>query len=325
MIQGLSQRTLLESAAEGLRRIANDPRCAREFAASGSVLRDILSPAARRYVLATDRTDFLARVAELRSKGYGVTAEYSSPDRGTDTGPEQVRQVVDEYLQLLAHEPAPEQIGCDLTGVGLAVSPALALANADRIAAAAAARGSEIVLSMDRSPTVDAVLAVHRELSRRYANVGLTLQAQLHRTLRDITDVARPGSRIRLVKGAFQEPQDIALRRGPALDDRYLDLAQRLVDHGVRLSLATQDHEVLAAADSRGLLTQVTDIEMLHGVRPGLLRHYRDLGLPCRVYAVYGTNWWLHLLQRLAEHPPLVLSALADIGSDRAEGPASGY
>ncbi|NBE53866.1 proline dehydrogenase family protein [Streptomyces boluensis] len=323
MMPDLSQRALLEAAAEGLRKIATDPRCVREFARPGSALRDLLSPAARRYVLAPDRTEFLARVTELRAKGYRVTAEFAAPDRADD--PAQVRQVVDEYLGLLEGPQTPDRIGVDLTGVGLAVSPELALANAGRIATAAAARGSEVVLGMGRSPTVDAALAVHRELTLGHPDLGLTLQAQLHRTLRDAGDVARPGRPIRLVKGAFQELPELALRRGPALDDRYLDLAQDLVDRGVRLSLATQDPELLATADRSGLLSRVTDIEMLYGVQPGLLRTYRTSGHTCRIYTTYGTNWWPHLLQRLTEHPPLVLSALADIGAGRPCGGGSGY
>ncbi|WYB30771.1 hypothetical protein V6574_14045 [Streptomyces sp. SM1P] len=95
----------------------------------------------------------------------------------------------------------------------------------------------------------------------------------------------------------------MALGRGPALDARYLRLAAALVDRGARLSLATQDPAVLEAAARSGLLDRVEEIEMLHGVRPELLRSYRESGHACRIYATYGENWWLHLLHRLAEHP----------------------
>ncbi|MHC0431273.1 proline dehydrogenase family protein [Streptomyces sp. O3] len=334
MTQEISQRALLEAAAEGLRKIATDPRCRRAFDASGSVLRDVLSPAARRYVLATNQADFLQRVKELRVKGYRVTAEFTAPDEFATPGqgqgqghgdPARIGRVVDEYLSLLEQDLRPDQLGLDLSSVGLRVSPDLALANAGRIAAAAAAHGSDVVLSMDRFPGVDAVLAVHRELVSQYEGLGVTLQAHLHRTEQDVARVARPGRRVRLVKGAFPEPPEIALRRGPALDERYLDLAQRLVDHGVRLSLATQDAVVLATADERGLLDRAAEVEMLHGVQPRLLREYRDAGRPCRIYATYGVNWWLHLLQRLAEHPPMVLSALADIGTDREYAAEAAY
>ncbi|MFD9424943.1 MULTISPECIES: proline dehydrogenase family protein [unclassified Streptomyces] len=324
MTDELSQRALLESAAEGLRKLATDTRCRVAFAAPGSVLQDILSPAARRYVLAPDRDGFLEQVGKLRARGYLVAAECAAPHQNADD-PAQIEQVVAEYLSLLEAEPAPDRLGFELSQVGLARSSRLAVENTGRIAAAAARHGSEVVLSMERAPGVDAVLAVYRPLSDRYANVGITLQAHLHRTEHDAATLARPGRTIRLVKGAFPEPPHIALPRGPALDDRFLDLAQSLVDGGVRLSLATQDPVVLAAARERGLLERVTEIEMLHGVRPELLRHYRESGLVCRIHATYGTNWWLYLLQRLAEHPPMVLRALADIGSGRTDTVGIGY
>ncbi|WP_326695971.1 hypothetical protein OG909_31980 [Streptomyces sp. NBC_01754] len=324
MSQELSQRALFEAAAEGLRRLAADPRCRAAFAPAGSVLREVLAPASLRYVMASEPASFLERAGELRARGYRVTAAFAAPDRERDD-PAYAERVVDEYLALLAHPSVPDRFGLDLFGVGLAVSHELAVVNTGRIAAAAAARGSEVVLAMDRSPTVDAVLAVHRELADRYENVGLTLQAQLHRTARDAAAVARPRLPVRLVKGAFGEAPEIALGRGPALEDRYLELAGRLVDHGVRLSLATQDPQVLASAEDSGLLDRVFEIEMLYGVRPRLLRRYRDSGRPCRVHAAYGTHWWQHLLERLAEHPPMVLSALADIGTGRGYTAEAGY
>ncbi|MER7760796.1 proline dehydrogenase family protein [Streptomyces sp. NPDC097619] len=319
-----SQRALLEAAAEGLRKIATDVRCRAAFAAPGSALQELLAPAARRYVLAPDRAGFLGGIGALRAKGYRVTAEFTASDQDGDD-PDRVEHTVTEYLALLAHGSAPDRLGFDLGQVGLSVSRGLALANTGRIAAAAALRGAEVVLGMDRSPGVDTVLSVHEELSRRHPNLGVTLQAQLHRTEDDVVAVARPGRRVRLVKGAHPEARHIALGRGPALDDRFLHLARMLVDRGVRVSLATQDPAVLATAEETGLLARVSEIEMLYGVQPELLRHHRDTGRPCRIYATYGTNWWLHLLQRLTEHPPMVLNALADIAQGTPPSPTTAY
>ncbi|MFE5709825.1 proline dehydrogenase family protein [Streptomyces sp. NPDC056501] len=317
-----SQRVLHEAASRGLRALAADERCRSAFTAPGSVLQDILSPAARRYVLAADRDEFLGHLAALREKSYGITVEFVGEE---NSDPAQIEQVVQEYLSVLAHDPVPGQLGFDLSNVGLTVSRELALENSARIVEAAAAKGCEIVLSMERSPAVDAVLSVYRDLAERYENVGITLQAHLYRSEQDIAAVARPGRRVRLVKGAFQEPADVALGRGPALDARYLRFAEQLVDAGVRLSLATQDPEMLAQAKASGLLSRVDEIEMLHGVRPSLLREYREAGFACRIYATYGENWWLHLLHRLAEHPPMVLTALADLADQGERTVGAGY
>ncbi|ALU98452.1 hypothetical protein WQO_33945 (plasmid) [Streptomyces globisporus C-1027] len=316
MNHDMSQRALLEAAAEGLRRLAGDARCRSASAAPSSALRDMFSPAARRYVLASDRAGFFEQAVRLRSRGYRVSAEFVGPDQGA-TDALHAEHVVEEHLRLLDQEPAPDRIGVDVSRIGLAHSAQTALRNTGRLAAAAALRGSEVVLLMEGSEDIDTVLAVHDALVNRYDNVGITLQAHLHRTVDDAMAVAGPGRTVRLVMGSSAEPAGTALSRGPALEDRYLDLAELLVDRGVRLSLATPDAEVLAGAQERGLLERVQDIEMLYGVRPELLRRHRAAGRPCRIHAAYGMNWWLPLLRRLADNPPMVLNALADIGRDR--------
>ncbi|MGX8280169.1 proline dehydrogenase family protein [Streptomyces sp. PBSH9] len=322
MNHDMSQRALLEAAAEGLRRLAGDARCRTAFAAPSSALRDMLFPAARRYVLAPDRAGFFEQAVRLRSRGYRVSAEFVGPDQGTIDAV-RAEHVVQEHLSLLDQEPAPDRIGLDLSRIGLAHSAGAALRNAGRLAAAAALRGSEIVLLVEGSEDIDTVLAVHDALVTRYDNLGITLQAHLHRTGDDAMAVAAPGRTVRLVMGSSAEPAGTALLRGPALDDRYLDLAELLVDRGVELSLATQDAEVLAGAQERGLLEHVQDIEMLYGVRPDLLRRHRVAGRSCRIHATYGVNWWLPLLRRLADNPPMVLHALADIGRDREPAEAA--
>ncbi|MEV4971860.1 proline dehydrogenase family protein [Streptomyces scopuliridis] len=317
VLSPMSQRALHESASQGLRILAADERCRDAFTTPGSVLQDILSPAARRYVLAADRDEFLGHLGVLRAKSYRIAVEFVGEE---NSDPAEIERVVDEYLAVLAHEPVPEQLGFDLSNVGLAFSRELSEKNTARITGAAAARGCEVVLSMERAPAVDDVLGTYRDLAADHANLGITLQAYLHRTEADLDTIPVAGRKIRLVKGAFAAPAEVALGRGPALDERYLRLAGDLVNRGARLSLATQDAAILTAAAASGLLDRVEEIEMLHGVRPELLRSYRDAGYACRVYATYGENWWLHLLHRLAEHPPMVLTALADIAERHQAG-----
>jgi proline dehydrogenase len=197
--------------------------------------------------------------------------------------------------------------------VGLLVSRELAVANTDRILRAAAAKGISVVISMERSRFVDQIIDVFGELAPDHANIGLTVQAHLHRTESDLDTVAKHGRKIRLVKGVYREDSGVALPRGPRLVTRYAELAAALLERGTPLACGTHDAAQLALLDRRGLLRQVTEIEMLHGAHPALLKRYRERGVPCRVSAVYGENWWLHFLHRLSEYPPNVLIALADM------------
>ncbi|MFB6809183.1 proline dehydrogenase family protein [Streptomyces sp. NPDC056387] len=325
MTSAMSQRALHRAAGQGLRLLAADERCREAFTTPGSVLQDVLSPAARRYVLAPGRDEFLGHLQTLRAKSYRIAVEFVGEE---NSDPAEIERVVDEYLAVLEHDQEPAQLGFDLSNLGLTVSRELAVKNTARITEAAAVRGSEVVLSMERAPAVDDVLDAYRELAADHPNLGVTLQAYLHRTAQDLDSLPLEGRKVRLVKGAFNESTANALGRGPALDQRYLELAAELAGRGARVSLATQDATVLAEAKERGLLERVTEIEMLHGVRPDLLRTYREAGYACRIYATYGENWWLHLLHRLAEHPPMVLTALADIAErhhDRGHTVGAGY
>lgn len=309
-------------AGLGLRLLAADERCRRAFAEPGSLLRQLAYPAARRYLVADDLAGLLPRLDLLRARGYRVSAEYVGEEIRDEA---EIEQVVLAYLDLLAADAGPLQLGFDLSNVGLLVSRGLAVRNTARILTAAAAHGSEVVLSMERSELVDEILPVFAELAADHPNVGITVQAHLHRTERDLPGLVALGRRIRLVKGVYAEDPGTALGRGPELDERYLALAAHALDGGARLTLATQHAELLAAAERRGLLAGAEEIEMLHGVRPALLRHYREAGYPCRVYTTYGQSWWLHLLHRLAEHPAMALRALADLADPSAAAFGTDY
>jgi proline dehydrogenase len=297
-------------AAAALRGLAADARCRAAFGAPDALVRTLLAPAAGRYVVGRDRAELLTRAAVLRELGYRVSVELVGEENAEPAG---VEEVVREYLDLLAAGVGPAQLGFDLSNVGLLISPELATANTSRILAAAAEHGCEVVLSMERSSFTDQILDVFHTLAAEHRNVGITVQAHLFRTSEDLPRVLATGAKIRLVKGAYTEPADVAVPRGPELAERYLRLAEQILDVGGRLALATHDATLLDAAEARGILSRAEEVEMLHGVRPRLLRRIRAAGHPCRVYATYGQNWWLHLMHRLAENPALVITALADI------------
>ncbi|MEU7885526.1 proline dehydrogenase family protein [Microbispora bryophytorum] len=300
-------------AGAALRAMAANPGLRAAFLRS-SALRDLFSVPAGRYVVAHDRDGLRDRLALLSAKGYRTGVEYVGEEV---TDPAEVEAIVQEYLALIAEAAPgtaePVQLGFDLSNVGSLISPDLARENTSRILRAAQAKNITVVISMERSGFVDDILKVFHELAPEHPNVGLTLQAHLHRTPEDLDAVAGHGRKVRLVKGVYRESPHVALPRGAELNERYADLAARLLDRGVPLACGTHDAATLSLLDERGLIGRLAEIEMLHGVQPALLRACRTRGVPCRVATVYGENWWLHFLHRLAEHPPNVLTALADM------------
>lgn len=310
-------KDLTPGVASALRKLAMSPALREAFAAD-PLLRDTLWPAASRYVVAGDRDVFLARIGMFDQLGYRRAVEFVGEEV---TAPEEIEQVVAEYEGLIdAADPwdsTPIQLGFDLSSVGSLISAELAYDNTAKLLKAAAAKNITIILSMERSSFVDRILEVHGALAREHDNVGITMQAQLHRTPADVTRVVAAGGKVRLVKGVYKEDPSVAIPRGPELDRRYVELVRDLTEQGMTVSAATQDPKTVRLLDQFGLLERVEEVEMLHGVRPNLLRRIRDRGIPARLYAVYGRNWWLHFLHRLAEHPPNVMVALADLDDPR--------
>ncbi|MER5631496.1 proline dehydrogenase family protein [Streptomyces nitrosporeus] len=301
------------AVAEALRQFARSPEYRASFNSS-ELLRSALWPAARRYILAEDLAGLLDRLPVLIARGYRIAVEIVGEEARTE---QEVDAVVAGYLAAIpacASLGTPAQLGFDLSNIGSLLSWDLARENTEKILAEARRHGNEVVLSMEDSESLPHILDVFESLSPSYPNLGVTLQAYLHRTDEDLRRIAASGAKVRLVKGVYQEPSSRALARGPELDRRYIDLLERLVEAGVRTSLASHDPEIHALAADRGLLSLVEEVEMLHGVRPDLLRGLREDGVPCRVYCVYGRNWWLHVLHRLAEHPSNALVSIADLG-----------
>jgi proline dehydrogenase len=232
-------------------------------------------------------------------------------------------------------------VSLDLSHVGLAVPGSgerLAREHLTEIAEQARAAGREVMISMEDSERTDAILRAHGAVGERHGNVGVTVQAALRRTPSDLPGLhARPG-RVRLVKGAYAESPRVAYRRGEALDRAYLSLARTLVDAAARrgrpCSIATHDAALIGRITQ--LVDEATDLrrstdaiqfEMLQGVTPDRLDALRDRGYVTRVYLVYGSEVYLYLCHRLAEHPPAVLDVLADatdgwkeLSGDPAEG-----
>lgn len=302
-----------ELAAKALKTIASDPNSRNAFLNS-HLTQDLMGSAATRYV-AANRTALLARLQELAWKGYQVGTELVG-EAATD--PQVLAQIVAEYLGLIKSMAVMTwpgdrpSLNFDLSNLGLLVSPTLAESNLRRICAAAAETGHEIVLSMEGAALVQDILGIFHRVHRDFPFLGITVQAFRERTVSDLDALLNSGARLRLVKGVYDEPESQILASGALRDQRYFELAQRMAESGCPLMLATHDHNIINAFRSLGAWPETVEVEMLHGVRPALASNLREQGIPVRIYAAYGSNFFLHFLHRLAEYPENILVALAD-------------
>ncbi|MGQ4358365.1 proline dehydrogenase family protein [Streptomyces sp. SAS_272] len=278
------------------------------------VLGPLARKVARRFVAGEALTDALDRAERILAAGHRVNVEYMG-----ESCRDQQRATAETDVFLTAARLLPPgcSISLDLSHIGLAVDEELALANASRIAQATAETGREMVISAEGSDRTDAVLALHRALCERFDHVGVTVQARLHRTADDLRALLALPGRIRLVKGAFFEPEAIAYPRGaPTLSAVYVDYAEQLADSGHLCSFATHDWDLIHRIDhhlgGKGHEAAPWEFETLLGLGPDRLDVMAERGHPTREYVVFGTEWWLYVCNRLAEDPQRLLQALVD-------------
>jgi proline dehydrogenase len=196
------------------------------------------------------------------------------------------------------------------THLGLDLDETLCRRSIDRLAAAAGARGSMLWIDMESSAYTDATIALFRALRADHPRVGLCLQANLRRTPADLAALLPLAPSIRLVKGAYAEPADIAYARLRDVDAAYLLLAQTLLRHQPRTelmttALATHDVALIRRIAAAALEQPHGDyeVQMLYGIRPALQRQLAAEGFRVRVLISYGAHWFPWYMRRLAERP----------------------
>jgi proline dehydrogenase len=194
-----------------------------------------------------------------------------------------------------------------LTQFGLDISADECRRLTSTLAEAAHAAKFQIEIDMESSAHTQLTLDVVHHLHASYGNVRAVLQAYLYRTEADLASLCRAGIPVRLCKGAYHEPPDLAFPRKREVDANYRKLAAILLERGVRPAFATHDQEIIrdvtAAIGERGLAPGLVEFQMLYGIRRDLQRDLVRRGFPVRLYVPYGSAWYPYFMRRLAERP----------------------
>ena len=224
------------------------------------------------------------------------------------------------YLDALAAIRETPDLDCaislKLTQLGLDMSVEECLSNVEPIVEEAARSGTVVMIDMESVGYVDPSLRVFREAHATYPKVGVALQSYLRRTERDI-DTLPPDSRIRLVKGAYLEPQEVVYTSKRDVDASYARLFTTLFARGHTIDVATHDPRLLEGVrrrvDAAGEGWSRVEFQMLYGVRRDLQARFAGQAYPVRVYVPYGTEWYPYLTRRLAERPANVWFFLSNL------------
>jgi proline dehydrogenase len=224
------------------------------------------------------------------------------------TSPEQAADAVRSYtraLERIGQDPSLDvAVSVKLTQLGLDFSSELAIANLGQVLDAAG--GRLVMIDMESGVYVDRTLEVFHALRERTDRLGIALQAYLHRTPRDV-EALPPASIVRLVKGAYLEPPEVAIGDRREVDRAFARLTVTCLARGHTIHVATHDPSLLEGArahvDRAGVPWTRVEFQFLLGVRRDLQTRYADEGYPVRVYVPYGTEWYPYLTRRLAERP----------------------
>jgi len=273
------------------------------------------NPASRRvvdrFVAGETLADALGVVGTLTAEGIEVTLDHLGEDITQRSEAEHSR---DAYLALLAGlEPLglgrTAELSVKLSAFGQALPDGhdLALEMVRPVVEAATAMGTTVTLDMEDHRTVDSTLAVLAELRKEHPGTGAVLQAMLFRTEDDAKALAVTGSRVRLVKGAYNEPATVAHQKKKDVDAAYLRCLEILMAGPGYPMIGSHDpllieraHE-LAAQNSRAV--DSWEIQMLYGIRPAEQHRLAAAGTRVRAYVPYGVDWYAYFMRRLAERP----------------------
>jgi proline dehydrogenase len=283
---------------------ARSPRVER-LVETAPVTREVV----RRFVAGTGTDDALRACGELAGAGLAITLDYLGEDTLT---PGQAEATRDEYVRLLkalseAELTPAAEVSLKLSALGQKFDEKLAYDHARAICAAASEAGTTVTLDAEDHSTTDSTLDILSRLRVDFPTTGAVLQAYLRRTEGDCRELAGPGSRVRLCKGAYREPETVAFQSRLDVDKAYVRCLNILMSGEGYPMLATHDPRLVAIGEDRAKWfdrsPDTFEFQMLYGIRPNEQARLAEAGYTMRVYVPYGTEWYGYLMRRLAERP----------------------
>jgi proline dehydrogenase len=289
---------------------ASESAWARAVVTSAPLARGVVS----RYVAGNTTADVVAAARRLRAEGLLVSLDYLGEDTADRAAAAAVTAEYVALLEQLAAEGlaagAAAEVSVKPTAVGLGLpehGEKTALEQLGRICVAARNAGTVVTLDMEDHTHVDATLRLVRELRADFPDLGCVVQSQLRRAAADCGALTRPGSRVRLCKGAYRAPEDVAFPARHDVDRSYARCLRILMNGRGYPMIATHDPRLLtiaaAQAELAGRPAGSFEYQMLYGVRPDEQRRLAASGARVRVYLPYGSDWYGYLVRRLAERP----------------------
>jgi proline dehydrogenase len=271
-----------------------------------AVPKPIVQRLSSRYIAGPDIDDAIRVVKRLNAKGKLATVDVLGEEISSADEARALAGQYDDVLARIDDEGLDANISVKLTGFGLELDADLCRENLEAVVLDAAARGSFVRIDMEDSSTTDRTLALYRELrGAGHQNLGVVLQAYLRRTIDDLRGLEN----VRLCKGIYVEPSEIAYREYDAVRANFVRCLEALVEQGSYVGIATHDEHLIVEAlriiSEAGVARDRYEFQMLLGVRPDRADELVAQGHELRVYVPYGTQWYEYSVRRLQENPKI--------------------
>ena len=262
-----------------------------------------------RFVAGETIDEVVPYIREINAEN--CTASFDHLNESVDDANEANKEV-EEYLQILKRIDETRirsNVSIKLTQFGLDLDPELAYKNARRVVLDAQQRGNFVRVDMEGSNVTQTTIDIFKRLRSEFGlnDVGIVLQSYLRRTYDDARELVKLPARIRICKGAYSEPPEVAFPDKKDTDDNYIKVMQLLLSSGVYHGIATHDPKMIDAtidfATREGIGKEKFEFQMLYLIRRDLLRQLSRDGYNMRVYVPYGKHWYPYFMRRLAERP----------------------
>jgi proline dehydrogenase len=258
----------------------------------------------------------------LQAKGFDLTLDYLGESVRTHQEADAAAREYVHLIEVLMASGIERNISLKLTQLGASVDKATCVDNLRRILETAERHEFFVRIDMESSAYIDLTLDIFETLwTRGHHNLGVVIQSALKRSEADVARVTALGGRIRLVKGAYKEPPEVAYAGKADVDAAFVRLMQQLLDSGQYPAIATHDPKMIDAtldyAEARSVPPSQFEFQMLYGVRRDLQRALSSDGYRVRVYVPFGREWFPYFMRRLGERPANVAFVIRAMLRDR--------
>jgi proline dehydrogenase len=277
---------------------------------------------ARRFIAGESPEEAISAVRDLPARGLRLTLDYLGESVATFDEANAAAQEYTRIIDAVVQSGIERNLSLKLTQLGLDVDRATAVDNMRRILEPADRHGFFIRIDMENSPYTDRTIQVLETLWQQgHRNLGTVIQSCLIRSPRDVQHLNDMGVRVRLVKGAYQEPKTVAFQEKAQVDAAFIELMQELMDHGHFPAIATHDMAMIEAtkryAAKQGYAKDRFEFQMLYGIRRDLQASLVEQGYGVRVYVPFGRQWFPYFMRRLGERPANVAFVVRGVLGER--------